>query len=136
MSAPSIPRCAAPVLFTLLMLLPASACSSLRPALEAAPPDRIRHHARVTVQNQHVQDMRVYLVRGTTSVPMGFVATLETRTFRVPASLLGHSGTVRLMADPLGSARTFTSPAIPAGPGDQVLWTLAPNLRLSTFTVR
>jgi hypothetical protein len=92
--------------------------------------------ALVTVENQHVQDMRIYLVRGSVPIALGSVGTMEQRTFAVPTVVLGHSGTIRLMADPLGSRATFTSDYIPATPGDHVRWTLAPRLGLSHFSVR
>lgn len=92
--------------------------------------------ALVTVDNQHVLTMRVYLVRGTLPIPLGSVDTLERRTFVLPTSILGHGGALRLMADPLGSRATFTSEWIQAGPGDHVEWKLASSLGLSTFSVR
>jgi hypothetical protein len=61
---------------------------------------------------------------------------MERRTFPLPTAMIGHAGTIRLMADPLGSRGTFISDFIPASPGDHVRWTLAPSLTLSRFTVR
>lgn len=92
--------------------------------------------AILTVENQHVQDMRVYLIRGSTPIALGSVGTLERRTFAIPNSVLGNSGSIRLMADPLGSRGTFTSDYIPAMAGDHVRWTLAASLSLSHFSVR
>jgi hypothetical protein len=88
------------------------------------------------VENQHLQEMRVYLIRGSTPIALGSVGTMERRTFTLPTALLGHGGVLRLMADPLGSRATFTSDWIPAAPGDHVRWTLAPSLKLSTHSVR
>lgn len=88
------------------------------------------------MENRHVQDMRVYLIRGYTPIPLGSVGTLERRTFTLPTSMIGHGGTIQLMADPLGSRRTYTSDPIHAVPGDHVRWTLAPSLALSSFSVR
>jgi hypothetical protein len=99
----------------------------------AAPPPG---GALVTVENQHVLDMRVYLIRGVTPIALGSVGTLERRTFKLSTSMIGHGGTIRLRADPLGSRVTFTSDVIPAAPGDHVSWTLAPSLTLSYFSVR
>lgn len=130
------PRLALAVLLT-ISTLPLGACMSSQ--LGAARPldnPPAPGGALVTVENRHVQSMRVYLVRGATPIPLGSVDTLERRTFAVPTSVLGHSGTLRLMADPLGAADTFVSPTIQAAPGDHVEWSLAPSLRLSTFSVR
>jgi len=83
-----------------------------------------------------VQDMRIYLIRGSAPIALGSVGTMEQRTFALPTAVLGHSGTIRLMADPLGSRATFTSDYIPAAPGDHVRWILAPSLTLSRISVR
>jgi hypothetical protein len=92
--------------------------------------------ALLTIENHHVQDIRVYLIRASTPIPLGSVGTMERRTFAVPTSQLGHRGTIRLMADPLGSTQTFTSDWVPAAPGDHVEWTLQANLKLSRVSVR
>jgi hypothetical protein len=84
----------------------------------------------------HVLDMRVYLLRGATQMPLGSVGTLEKRTFAVPSSMVGHDGTVRLVADPMGSRQTYVSDYIQAALGDRVTWSLAPNLKLSQYSVR
>ncbi len=128
-------RLAASLLVT-TTTLPLGACMSSRSGADG-PPDRpAPRGALITVQNQHVQSMRVYLLRGGTSILLGSVDTLERRTFVVSTSMLGHSGTVRLAVHPLGSVGAFTSPLIPAAPGDLVEWRIAPSLKLSTFTVR
>ena len=119
-----------------LMSFPLSACTSshlgaVRPGGQAAPAG-----ALITVENHNTSAMRVYLLRGTTRVPLGSVDTLERRTFAVPTSVLGHSGMVRLLADPLGSRETFGTEDIAAGPGDLLTWKLAPFLSYSSFTVR
>ena len=131
-SHPSIRR----TLTMMILYLPLGACTSsqLGPErlLDIAPPGGVL----ITVENQHVQDMRVYLLRGTASISLGSVRTLERRTFVLSSALVGHGGTVRLIADPLGSQQTFTSETIPAALGDHVTWSLAPSLRLSRFFVR
>lgn len=120
----------------LTLSLPLGACMSSQLGADRPLDSPTPGGALVTVENRHVLDMRVYLIRGSTPIPLGSVSTLERRTFVVPSSLLGHSGTLRLMADPLGSTATFTSDWIPAAPGDWVEWKLEPNLRLSHFSVR
>lgn len=117
----------------MLSTLPLWACTSgTRGPLDPPRPGG----AVLTVENQHVMDMRVYLVRGYTPIALGSVGTMERRTFALPTSMLGHGGTIRLMADPLGSRGTFTSDFIQASPGDHVRWILAPSLSLSRFSVR
>ena len=90
----------------------------------------------LTVTNSHVQDMRIYLLRGTTRIPLGSVSTGERRTFTLPTAMIGHGGAIRLGADPLGDRHMHESEVIPVGLGDQVEWRLAPSLSLSSFWVR
>lgn len=123
-------------LLAIVILIPLGACSSSQRgpygSLDAPPPGGVL----VTVENSHVLDMRVSLLRGGVRMPLGVVATLERRTFAVPSSMVGHSGTVRLLADPIGSPHAIASDHIPAALGDRVTWSLLPNLSLSHHTVR
>lgn len=128
-----------PVVATLVILLslPLGACASSQSrAFGSLDDDAPPGGALITVENRHVLDMRVYLVRGSNPLPLGTVGTLERRTFPIPTAMLGHQGFVRLMADPVGSRDTHTSDWIPATPGDHLRWTLEPSLTLSTFSVR
>jgi hypothetical protein len=90
----------------------------------------------VEVYNDHVMDMRVYLVRGGTPIPLGSVGSAERRVFRISSAELGHTGYIRLMADPLGSRETYTSDVIQVVAGQRVEWRLAHALALSSVTVR
>ena len=117
--------------------LPLVGCSAiqLRPgtgALDGQPPGGVL----VSVENHHVLDVRIYVVRGTTLIPLGTVGTLERRTFALPSGLAGGFGTLRLAADPVGSAEMHGSPEIAADVGDHVEWRLEANLRMSRFDVR
>lgn len=125
-------RAPAATLSTILLC----ACTHLQPGTSEPLRDPTPGGALLTVENRHVQDMRVYLIRGSTPIPLGSVGTLERRTFTLSTALLGHDGTMRLMADPLGSRATYVSGVIPATPGDHVRWILAPSLALSSFSVR
>jgi hypothetical protein len=120
----------------MLSTLPLGACSSARRGARDpfdAPQPR---GAILTVENQHVMDMRVYLVRGQTRFALGTVYSNQRQTFALPTSIVAQGGTVQLMADPIGSRNTYTSDFIPAWPGDHVRWTLAASLAFSHFTVR
>lgn len=129
-------RRVAGTLLLVLSSLPLGACSSSQLGTTRSSDAIAPGGALLTVDNQHVLSMRVYLIRGAVPIPLGSVDTLERRTFALPTSILGHGGAIRLMVDPLGSRRTFTSGWIQAGPGDHVEWKLAASLELSSFFVR
>ena len=124
------------VLLVTTTALPLGACTPSRAGPSGPFDTPAPGGALITVDNQNAQSMRVYLVRGGTPILLGSVDTLERRTFSVPTSMLGHSGTLRLAVHALGSTSTFLSPLIPAAPGDLVEWRLAHELRLSSFAVR
>ena len=121
----------------LTMGLPLGACSSSRLGVHS-PLDvsSAPRGALVTVTNQNPQDVRVYVVRGGSRIPLGSLGTGERRSFPVPSSVLGASGGFRLQADPLGGSDAFTSDWIPATTGDHVEWTVAHRLKFSHFSVR
>ena len=126
-----------PRVFVLAALIPLVGCSpiQLRPgngALGGQSPGGVL----VTVENHHAQDVRVYLIRGTTLIRLGTLGTLERRTFAVPTSMTGGFGTLRLAADPLGSGAIHGSPEIAAAAGDHVEWRLEANLGMSRHVVR
>jgi len=119
-----------------LASLPLGACASSQLGANSPLDKSAPGGALVTVENLNPQAMRVYLLRGATPIPLGSVETLERRTFIVPTAVLGRTGQLRLMADPLGSRAAYTSDWIQASPGDLVEWKLTANLKLSAFSVR
>ena len=89
----------------------------------------------VVVDNQFVEDARVYLVRGETPILLGRVGSFESRTFRLGPGLLPANAEVRLRVRPL-NGRLYDAPAVLANPGDHVIWRLGPRLELSSVIVR
>jgi hypothetical protein len=49
---------------------------------------------------------------------------------------MSTSDAVRLMADPIGSTRVFTSPPLLIAPGQRAEWRLENSLALSSFWIR
>lgn len=71
-----------------------------------------RETAVVTVENQNWSDMVVYVTQGGMRMRLGMVTSMRSATFRLPAMFLGHSGDIRLVADPIGSSEYFVSEVI------------------------
>lgn len=116
--------------------LPLGACTSSQLGAVRPLDNQASGGALITVENHNTATMRIYIVRETSRIPLGPVETLERRTFTVPTSILGHTGVVRLQADPIGSAHVYNSRPIPAGPGDRVTWRIAHSPALSTHSVQ
>jgi hypothetical protein len=119
-----------------LALLAGSACAPRAAHDPFRPTPTGSGGITVEVVDDHVLDMRVYLVRGVTPIPLGSVGSGERRVFRVSAAELGQSGAIQLMADPLGSQDRFVTEPIQVAPGQRVAWRLAHRLSLSSVTVR
>ncbi len=114
-----------------------TACAS---ANAPSPFERVSPEAEglgITVVNDHVMDMRIYLLRGTVPIPVGSVGSAERRDFRLSPSELGHMGDIRLMAEPVGGLeQPYLSEVIQVAPGQRLEWHLAHRLSLSSVTIR
>jgi len=92
--------------------------------------------ALLQVSNQNWSDMNVYLVRGAMKQRLGTVSSNTTSRFKLPRHIFASPDPVQLLADPIGSARTYTSPPLLVNPGQTVEWRLENNVALSSFLVR
>ena len=88
----------------------------------------------VTVVNDNWLDAVVYAVRGSARVRLGVVGGLGTTNLRIPATLI-TDGTFRMLVDPIGSTRTYTSDSIVVTPGQRIELTVSSNLSMSSFAV-
>ena len=58
------------------------------------------------VKNDHAEDIRVFLLRGSTQIPVGSVQSLNSRRFVIPPAQVGTSGTLGVIARALGPAES------------------------------
>ena len=107
----------------------ASLPAELSPATTAAP-------VTVRVTNNHWSNMTVYAVRGTARFRLGMVTSMATEVFRLPASVAGAAGGVRLLADPIGGSEQFLAPAVFVARGEEVKLDLQNHLQISSVSVR
>ena len=91
---------------------------------------------RVTVENRNPQDVRVYLVRGSTRIHLGPVGSLESRTFELPGSMIGGRGFLQLEVLTLASRQRYATDPIPIGRGKNLQWQIESNLALSSILLR
>jgi hypothetical protein len=90
----------------------------------------------VRVTNNNWSDMTIYLLRSGARRRLGTVTSQSTHTFVVPTSMISLSSRVYLLADPIGSARTFTSAPLIINPGQTAEWKLENSLALSSVWIR
>jgi hypothetical protein len=91
---------------------------------------------RVEVTNDNWSDIRVYAERDGQRVRLGSVTTMRTEVFRLPADLLQGSGSIRLIADPIGAGERHVTHRILIWPGQTVRYNVANHIGVSHAFVR
>ncbi len=91
---------------------------------------------RLVVQNNNFADVDVYVVRdGDATTRLGTVTGESNATFVVEPSLF-PTGTLALVAQPIGGFGAARSGPVSVSPGQTVTFTIQPDLRTSMATVR
>lgn len=89
----------------------------------------------VRVANNNWNNMTVYVVRGSSRHRLGTVTSMNTETFRIPAAFLTGTDAVRLVADPLGSSDTYTTPTVQVQPGEEIEFDIENHIAISSVSV-
>jgi hypothetical protein len=100
------------------------------------PPQGTDGDARVQVTNNNWSDVRIYAERDGIRVRLGAVTTNGTESFRIPAAILSTSGTIRLIADPIGSSEHHVTHSLTVWPGQTVSYNVANHLAISWASIR
>jgi hypothetical protein len=112
--------------------------------LLAAPAGCIKHSVipgepdviTISVSNSNPLDMTVYVVNQSMRQRLGTVSTASTQRFTISLHQISPTGELQLLADPVGSRRTYTSEPIHVFAGQAVEWILQADLRQSSLTIR
>lgn len=108
-------------------------------AQEAEPKQEVREEAppTVTVANYNWLDMHVYIARaGGGRTSLGLVTSQQTRSFDLPRGFTSGATDLRIIADPIGSRRSYVSPAFFPDPGVDFHVELQASLGLSSASPR
>src|SRR5437660_9079220 len=123
---------AAPLIVSALVgLATLTACGRHRSETNALP----RAEWLLRVENRHWSDVRVSVMHDGLTTPVGTVTATQTMAFVLAPNLLGQSGEVRLMGDPIGGGTRVTTEPVRVASGQQVLWTLERALSRSSVAV-
>lgn len=106
--------------------------SKLGRATGGAPAGSVTLH----VSNDHAEDVRVYLLRGSTRIPVGTVGSFSVRRFVIPSAQVGSSGVLQLIAEALASRAMAAPEALDIEPGDEVDFQVENNLKFSRLMIR
>jgi predicted acyl esterase len=90
----------------------------------------------ISVSNSNPLDMTVYVVNQSMRMRLGTVSTASTQRFTLQLHQISPTGELQLLADPVGSRRTFTSEPIHVFAGQAVEWIIQADVRQSTLTIR
>jgi hypothetical protein len=113
----------------------AAALGACAPAAEHARLGNPESQTTLIVKNNNWQEVVIYMVRGATRARLGSVAGMGSARFRLSDTMVSNAGDVRIMADPIGSTRSYTSPVIDVLPGAEVELQVQSNIVASNFAV-
>jgi hypothetical protein len=88
------------------------------------------------VTNGNAEDVRLYLLRGSTQIPIGSVGSFSARRFVIPAVQVGSGGELRLIAQALASRAVAAPEALDIEPGAEVEFKIETNLTYSRLVPR
>jgi hypothetical protein len=87
------------------------------------------------IENQNWLDVTIYVVHDGQRSRIGAATAARTTNLAIPPAMLGQLGAIRLIADPVGSPQSITSPTVVVKPGTRLVWTLATDLSRSSLAV-
>ena len=90
----------------------------------------------VFVSNDYTEDVRVFLLRGSTPIPIGSVGSFSARRFVIPPAQVGSSGELQLVAQALASQAIAAPEALDIQPGAEVEFHIESNLKYSRLVPR
>ncbi len=120
---------------TLVAAAIALGCAACAPAMEQASAGHFESKTTLHVDNNNWQDMTIYVMRGAARARLGSVRGMSKADFKITDTMVNGLGEVRIIADPVGSDRTYVSPVINVIPGSRVALTLQSHLPISYFSV-
>ena len=122
----------APVVLALAGIV-AAAPGSTAQAQERTTQAPAPHDVLVRVTNYNLQDVDIYLLAGGQRVRLGMVTTFGSASYALPTWAVRSD--LRLLAHPIGGARTTATDAVSAVPGQRIDWTIENNLAQSSLWV-
>jgi hypothetical protein len=121
------------VLGTAGLVLLVAGCGQQRPANGDVAPER--GEISMVVQNNHWNDITLYLVHEGVSDRVGVVTAASTRSFVLPLRRFGTAGTFRLSAYQIGGDQYHVTELLPVQRDEHVTYTLESDLQRSSVTV-
>jgi hypothetical protein len=118
-----------------LVLVSAACFASMGCASSLHTPGGVTRGAQLVVHNSNTRDVNLYVMNGTMRVRIGTARSMATSQLTIPAVYLTRPDGVVLLADPIGSAATYTFPAMQVAINDRVELQVGNALALSSFGI-
>ncbi len=106
-----------------VLALTLAACTTAAGRRQAAATPR----TTVSVDNQALLDMTIYVISGSQRIRLGTARGLNTTELTIPPSVVFGVSTLRFQADPIGSSRAPVSETISVREGDEVVLRIPPG---------
>lgn len=122
-------------------LLLSAGCSSNPSQRQQAPAPLVGRDVSLVVENRNQTDLTLFIqLNDGSRVRIGRSTAATTSTITVPSHVLGQTGAVRFVAEPIGTRSGFASRVISdvvvARPGAIVEWVLDSRLARSAIAIR
>jgi hypothetical protein len=122
-------------LAALTLTLGATACGSGNKS-PFEPPTPEPEPIRLNVQNGLDLTVRIYALQGSSRVRIGTVPSHSRQSLSVPHHVTAGSGSLRLLASPVGSRLSYFTQEMMVSRGARVDWPIIPGLPHSQATIR
>lgn len=114
------------------LALSLGACARSRRAAERPPPPPVQ----LEIDNRALGQMRIFVLHDGQSTRVGEVAGGGSQLFILPVRLLGVTGEIRLVAEPIAAFSRYVSETLIIHPGQRVVLTVQNKLDASSVAVR
>ena len=120
-----------------LPVLPVLACAGPRHKVETEPsPSTVADGFELTLNNHHWLDINVFVQHDGEASRVTTVTASSSQSLILPLWLLGESKIVRIIAEPVGEAGSYTTDQLRVDPGQSVELNVESVLSKSNYSVQ
>ena len=121
----------------MLLVAVALSCAGPRQKLETEPsPSPVADGFELTLNNHHWLDINVFVLHDGEASRVTTVTASSSQSLILPLWLLGESKIVRIIAEPVGEAGSYTTDQLRVDPGQSVELNVESVLSKSNYSVQ
>jgi hypothetical protein len=126
----TIPRLSVMMSFAVLL-----ACSAPRQNMDPGPQPNSDGFSLV-LTNHHLLDVNIFIQHDGQADRVAMVNASTSRTLVLPLYMLGQSGNIRLIAEPIGDDTRYTTDILTVQPGQMVLLNVENPIPRSNYSIQ